>query len=79
MKNDFSHLRDIYLRYKNLMMLNYKALHISVYLQFDEYVYIILYFLHIEILWHYKEVSLMTPFLFISNYILKTKFSLQGP
>lgn len=38
----------------------------------------ILYFLHIEILWHYKEVSLMTPLLFISNYILKSKFSLQG-
>lgn len=78
MKNDFSHLRDIYLRCKNFTMLNCKALHISVYFQFDEYVYI-LYFLHTEILWHYKEVSLMTPFLFISNYILKTKFSLQGP
>ena len=41
--------------------------------------YIILYFLQIEVLWHYKEVNLMALFLCISNYILKSKFSLKGP
>ena len=29
-----------------------------------------LYFLQIEVLWHYKEVNLMALFLFVSNYIL---------
>lgn len=31
-----------------------------------------------EVLWHYKEASLMALFLFISNYILKSKFSLKA-
>lgn len=55
------------------------VLHISIFLEFDEYVYIILYFLQTEVLWHYKEVNLMALLLFISNYILKSKFSLKGP
>lgn len=37
MKNDFSHLIDIYLRNKNFTLLNCKALHISVCFEFDEY------------------------------------------